>query len=131
MIKLKVAFATNNGKTFMSQHFGDAEQYQIYQMDKENIEFLSKLTNTTEEDDEEIHADPKKAKSIVNLLQEKNVEVVVAKVFGPNIKRIKKKFVCILIKEESIVEATKIIQNNLNIIQKEWELGEERNFLSL
>jgi hypothetical protein len=32
MIKLKAAFATDNGKTFMERHFGDAEYHDIYEI---------------------------------------------------------------------------------------------------
>ena len=97
MKKLKVAFATDNGKTFMGRHFGDAEYYDIYEINDKNTEFIKKISNSTEEE-EDVHADPQKAKGISNLLLEEDVSVVVSKVFGPNIKRIKKKFVCILMK---------------------------------
>ncbi len=130
MEKLKVAFATDDGKTFMSRHFGDAEYYYIYEIDNENTEFIKKISNTTEEE-EDVHADPKKAKSIAKLLRQEQVQTLVSKIFGPNIVRIKKKFVCILIKENSIENSIEIIKNNLPIIAKEWEMGEERNFLRL
>ena len=130
MKKLKVAFATDDGKTFMGRHFGDAEQYYIYEIDNENAEFIKKISNTTEEE-EDVHADPKKAGSITKLLKQDKVQVVVSKIFGPNIKRIKKKFVCILIKEQSIENSIGIIKNNLPKIIEEWEIGENRNFLKL
>ena len=71
MVKLKVAFATDDGKTFMSRHFGDAEYYYIYEINKENAEFIKKINNTTEEE-EDIHADPTKAKS--NLKKHKVID---------------------------------------------------------
>lgn len=128
--KLKVAFATDDGKTFMSRHFGDAEYYYIYEIDNENVEFIKKISNTTEEE-EDIHADPKKAKSIAKLLKKEQVQILVSKVFGSNIVRIKKKFVCILIKENSIESGIEIIKNNLSTIIEEWGKGEERQYLSL
>ncbi len=88
MEKIKVAFATDDGKSFMGRHFGDAEHYYIYEIDNNNANFIKKIDNTTEE--EKMHADPKKAKGITSLLNEENVNVVVSKVFGPNINRIKK-----------------------------------------
>ena len=33
MEKIRVAFATDNGKTFMGRHFGDADFYDIYEID--------------------------------------------------------------------------------------------------
>ncbi|NQT65731.1 MAG: dinitrogenase iron-molybdenum cofactor biosynthesis protein [FCB group bacterium] len=129
MKKLKVAFATDDGKTFMGRHFGDAEYYYIYEIDDENANFIKKIDNTTEEED--IHADPKKAKGISNLLLDENVSVVVSKVFGPNIKRIKKKFVCIVVKEKEIEESINKICSNIGKIYEEWEKGKERKHLSL
>ncbi len=130
MKKLKIAFATDDGKTFMERHFGDAEYFYIYEINKENTEFIKIINNTTEEE-EDVHADPKKAGSIAKLLKQEKVQIVVSKVFGPNIKRIKRKFVCILMKENSIENSIEIIKNNLSTISEEWRKGEERNFLKL
>ena len=57
--------------------------------------------------------------------------MVVSKIFGPNIKRIKKKFVCILIKEKSIESGIEIIKKNLLAITEQLDLGEDRLYLSL
>ena len=126
---MKIAFATDNGKNFMDRHFGDALHYIIYEINSDSSKKIDSIENDTEE--EEGHADPKKAKNITNLLKDKDVQVVVSKIFGPNIKRIKSKFVCVLIKEETIEDAIIVIQKNLSTIQKEWKLGEDRNFLKL
>ena len=130
MKKIKVAFATDDGKTFMSRHFGDADYYDIYTVDDEQADFIKRISNTVDEE-EEVHADPKKAGSIAKLLKEKKVQVVVSKIFGPNIKRIKKKFVCVLIKEKSIENSIGIIKDNLPTIVEELKKGEDRNFLKL
>ena len=129
MQKFKVAFATDNGKTFMGRHFGDAEYYYIYEIDDKNAEFIKKISNTTEEE-EDVHADPKKAKGISNLLLEENVSVVVSKIFGPNIKRIKKKFVCIVVKDEELDVGIRKVCESIGKIYEEWEKGEERKHLS-
>jgi predicted Fe-Mo cluster-binding NifX family protein len=128
-VKFKVAFATDNGKTFMSRHFGDADFYDIYEIDGNKANFIKRIDNTVDEE-EEVHADPKKAKGISKLLLNENVNVVVSKIFGPNIKRIKKKFVCIVVRDEKIDESMKKICNNINKIYNEWEKGEERKHLS-
>jgi len=128
MKNLKVAFATDNGKTFMGRHFGDAEHYYIYEIDNENAKFIKIIDNTTEEED--MHADPKKAKGISNLLLEEDVSVVVSKIFGPNIKRIKKKFVCIVVKDEELDTGIRKVCESIGKIYEEWEEGEERKHLS-
>ena len=130
MEKLKVAFATDDGKTFMGRHFGDAEYYHIYEIDENNYELINIIKNTTEEE-EDVHADPKKAGSIAKLLKQENVQVAVSKVFGPNIMRIKKKFVCIIIKENLIETGIEIIKSNFLAITEEWKMGEDRNFIKL
>jgi len=130
MDSLKVAFATNDGENFMSDHFGDADYYHIYEINAEGATLIKKIENTTEEEDD-IHADPEKAKSISTLLQQEEVSVAVSKVFGPNIQRIKKKFQCILLKEKTLQEGVVKISENFPLIRAEWEKGEARDFLML
>jgi len=55
--------------------------------------------------------------NIYELLVEKNVEVGVTKVFGSNIKRVKKHFVPVLISTETIEESLEVILNSLDIIE--------------
>ena len=126
-----VAFATDCGEKLISKHFGDAEFYNVYEINEQEVTFLKKIINSTEEEDEIIHADPKKAGGIAKILQEEQVKVVVSKVFGPNIKRIKKKFVCILVKNMMIKDNFKLIQSNLSKIDEELKKGEDRGWLNL
>ena len=119
MEKIRVAFATDNGKTFMGRHFGDADFYDIYEIDGNKANFIKRIDNTVDEE-EEVHADPQKAKGISKLLLDENVNVVVSKIFGPNIKRIKKKFVCIVVKDEEIEEGINKICTNIEKIYNEW-----------
>ena len=128
---MKLAFATDDGKTFIDRHFGDAEYYDVYEISGADSEFIKRITNTTEEDDESIHADPEKAKGVAGLFKNENIKVVVSKVFGPNIKRIKKKFVCVLMNDNSILESIKKIQQNIHVVDNEWSKGEKRNHLNL
>ena len=127
---LKFAFATDDGKTYNDKHFGDADYYDIYEISSIENKFVKRINNTTEEDDENIHADPIKAKSVVDLLKIEDVQVVISKVFGPNIKRIKKKFVCGLFNDQQISDSIKIIQEKMNVFTDEWEKGETRNHIN-
>lgn len=128
---MKVAFATDDGEKYIDNHFGDAKYYDVYEILESESKFIKRISNTTEEDDEEIHADPKKAKGVVSLFKNEDIQTVVSKVFGPNIKRIRKKFVCILMNNQNIQESIKIVQDNLNAISDEWEKGEDRKHLNL
>ncbi len=128
---MKLAIATDNGKSFIDKHFGDSEQYYIYELSSSELQFVKIIDNTTEDDDPNIHADPKKAKGVTEMLKSEDIKVVVAKVFGPNIKRIKKKFVCVLMNDEQISESLKKLDQKRELIIKEWEKGEERDFINL
>lgn len=127
MKKILVAFATDNGNNFIDRHFGDANHYDIYEIDENNVDLIKRINNSTEEETE--HADPKKAKGIVNLLLKENVQVVVSKIFGPNIKRIKKRFVCVVMNDESIADSMNRICENIPIVMAEWEKGNARKHL--
>ena len=129
-MKLKIAFATDDGKTFMGRHFGDSHFYDIYELDENQASFLKRIENTVDEE-EDVHADPKKAKGISALLLDEKVTVLVSKIFGPNIKRIKKKFVCIVVRDDEIDIGLKKICENIEKINIEWEKGQERKHLLL
>ncbi len=127
--KLTVAFATDDGKKFINRHFGDARFYDIYEIDENNAKFIKRIDNTVDEE-EEVHADPKKAKGIANLLLQKNVNVVVSKIFGPNIKRIKKKFVCVVMNDKKITGSLNRLCARVQTVIDEWEKGKTRKHLS-
>ena len=129
-MKFNVAFATDDGKTFMGRHFGDALFYDIYELDENQASFVKRIENTVDEE-EDVHADPKKAKGISELLLDENVTVVVSKIFSPNIKRIKKKFICVVIRDEMINSGINKVCENIEKIYAEWEKGKERKHLSL
>ena len=111
-----IACATNDGKSFVSCHFGDAEKYLIFDLDKRGYEFIGTISNTTSEEDG-VHADPKKAKGIVNLLKMNDVQVGVTKVFGPNIKRIVKHFLPVIVQEDNIEEGLRQLSKNFEKIE--------------
>lgn len=97
---MRVACATDDGINFISRHFGDANYYYIFDLIDGDFVYVDKVINTSEE--EKQHADPVKAKSILKLLKEKNVEVGLAKVFGPNIVRIKNVITPVIISVDDI-----------------------------
>lgn len=127
MEAFRVAFATDDGKCFIERHFGDARFYDIYEIEGDRANYVKRIFNDTEE--EEMHADPKKAKGIAGLLRKENVQVVVSRVFGPNIKRIKKKFVCVVVTGNSIEGALVNICNNSEQIFAESNKGEDYNHI--
>jgi len=130
MEKIRAAFATDDGKTFMQRHFGDSHFFDIYEFDENQTSFVMRIKNMVDEE-EDVHADPQKARGISTLLLDEKVTVVVSKIFGPNIKRIKKKFVCVVVKNDEIDIGLKKICDNIEKIYIEWEKGKERKHLLL
>ena len=110
-----IACATNDGEMFVNSHFGDADKYDLYEMTKEGYHFLKSVINKTEEE-EGVHADPKKAKGIASLLKQHDVQIGMSRFFGPNIKRVAKHFLPIIISEKTIKEGLSIILNQYEVI---------------
>ncbi len=124
-----IACATDDGKNFISRHFGDAEKYLIYELRDRQYVLTGTILNTTGE--EEQHADPKKAKGIMNILAEKNVNVGLTKVFGPNIKRIKKHLVPVLVSVDSIEKGlAKVLEVSEKVIEA-IDMGDKREHIDL
>jgi len=128
---LTAAFATDDGMHFINRHFGDAEFYDVYEISRENTAFIKQIRNSSGEESGELHADPAKAKSVSGILLKEGVTIVVSKIFGPNIKRIRKKFVCVICSDSTIETAVQTIQEHIGEIEAEWRKGAERGHLRL
>ena len=128
-MELIFAFASNDGKTLnMTEHFGNSNYYLFYKISKTEAKFIEKKESAKFEEDESlIHGDPAKAKGLGYFL--KDADIFVSKIFGPNIKRMIKKFPCILVQSPSIEENIKTIQTNMDKIIEELEKGSERKHL--
>ncbi len=114
------AFASDDGNYFSETHFGDAGIYLLYAISNDDIKYLERIDNTSIE--VESHAAPEKAKSVTSLLKKKGVQVLVSRIFGPNIKRVKVHFVAVIVKKQkNIQEALTIVRDNLNAIEREWK----------
>lgn len=125
--RLRVAAATDDGQLFVDRHFGDAEFYEVFEMSCDGFTCVCRIENRTK--DGEVHADPRKARGIAGILAEKGVQVAVGKAFGPNIKRIRKRFVCVLLDHEEIRSALEEIMSRFSEIVTELERGERRAHL--
>jgi predicted Fe-Mo cluster-binding NifX family protein len=126
-----IACATDDNKNFIERHFGDAAYYDIFELEDGKLVLLETISNTTEDEAEGVHGDPKKAKGIRSLLAEKHVNVGLTKVFGPNIKRIKKHLVPVLVSVDTIEEGLKKVLEASETIQKAIDAGDERGHIDL
>ena len=122
------ALATDDGKTFVDRHFGDARFYHLYTVGRDGADFLKVVPNTAPE--ETGHADPRKAGGIARLLKTENVNVLATRIFGPNLKRVRKKFVCVILDCHAFSEGLDFLSANIDTIAAAWEQGEEREYLN-
>ena len=130
MENMIIAFASDDGKNYTEKHFGDAEYYLLYEFTNQYADLIRKIKNTSGGEIEEIHADPRKAGSVVEMLQKENVKVAVSAVFGPNIKRIKRQFVCILEDKGSISDSIPHLMNKFPEVLEMWNKGETRDHIN-
>ncbi len=133
MEKLILAIATDDGQNYTSEHFGDARYFDIYELTPEGYTFLRRVENTTEREhdhEEHHHGDKQKAQGIIQILKQHNVNVMVAKVFGPNIKKVNKHFACVFMDDTNIENSLKKMQEKFELLKEEWEKGENRKFLN-
>jgi len=110
-MELTCAFASNDGKEFIKEHFGESRYYYIYKVGENGGSFIKRIPNMSVE--EEVHADPAKARSVASILKEENVQVVVARRFGPNIKRIRLKFAYLFLNKGTVEDGLKKVGENI------------------
>jgi len=101
--EIKIACATDDGEHFTEEHFGSAGFYRIYSFNLQTGEaqYLKRVDNSTPE--EETHGDPKKANAVQHLMTD--VPVLMAFAMGPNIVRMRKRFVPVISREPGIEAA--------------------------
>ncbi len=130
-MKIKLTCATDDKINFTKEHFGEAKVYLIYELNLENKEltFLEERKNTSSK--EEVHGDPKKAKEISRLLND--VQILVAFAMGPNIVRMRKKFVPVISRKINIKNALELLKSKTDELKGEVEkpIGEDKEIIFL
>jgi len=128
--ELLFAIGTDDDKTIKQEdHIGMSKFFQIWKYSNGKLIFQEKRDNVKyKEDEERSHGDPGKAKATSSVLID--IDVLVGKMFGPNIVRLKNKYVCAVIREPEIKKATEIIKENINEIIDE-KNKKERNGIVL
>jgi predicted Fe-Mo cluster-binding NifX family protein len=129
-MELLIGFATDDGKHLKGDHIGKSKYFYVYRFIDEREEFIERRENVKYEGDESmIHGDPKKAKATSTAL--KGLDGVVGRRFGPNIVRLLKKFVCIVVRRETIDDAIDLIHRDMDKVIEAKEEGEGRKHLVL
>ena len=130
-MKILFACGTDDGKTLTDEHFGSASFYMIFSMDGDSgkIEFVRRMENTSPE--ERMHGDPQKAKYLSQML--KDIPVLVAFAMGPNITRMRKRFVPVISRVREIEKALEVLPRYREEIIEEMGKpeGEDRRIIYL
>lgn len=124
--ELIVAIGTDDEKVIKpDDHIGMSKYFQIWKYSNENLALLETRENVKyKEDETRIHGDPGKATATASVLGD--VNVLVGKMMGPNITRLKNKFVPVIIRQPKIEKAKEIIKENINEIAEEKEKEDRR-----
>ena len=111
--KLLFAIGTDDDERLKSDdHVGMSKYFQVWIYSNSELVFKESRENIKyKEDETRIHGDPGKAKATASAL--KGIDVLVGKLFGPNIKRLKNKFVCAVVRKELIDGAIQVIKENI------------------
>ncbi len=119
---LRFAFAVNDDRQFEKRHFGDADQYLIYEYHDDGMHFIAAEKNTFRNlDEEQEHGSKRKGKAIIDFLKSKGVNVLVSMQFGRNIKLVNQHFIPVIISAETPDEVLNILQHHIRWIEEEWE----------
>ncbi|MCD6414234.1 MAG: hypothetical protein J7L23_01245 [Candidatus Diapherotrites archaeon] len=114
---IKIAVGTDDGTHFTDEHFGSARFYLIYELNLDTLELkkVEERKNTSVE--ERMHGDPNKAQSVSELL--KDIDALVAFAMGPNIIRIKKRFVPVISRDKNVEKSLKLLLDHIDEIKQE------------
>ncbi|MCD6567757.1 MAG: hypothetical protein J7K94_03365 [Dehalococcoidia bacterium] len=128
---LLIAFATDDGDTLKGdEHFGMAKFFDVYEFYNNEERFIERRGNVKFKGDESIkHGDPEKAKATSSALD--NVDIIVGGRFGPNITKLSKRYVCALVRTDTVKNAIKIVHSNISKLEEEKDKGEDRKHLVL
>jgi len=129
-MKLLIAFGTDDGKSLNSDHVGMAKYYYVYEFSDNKQEFIGRRRNVKLKGDETMkHGDPEKARATSSVIE--GVHVLVGRKFGPNLPRLLNKFVCVVVRTNTVISAIEAVHNNMDRIVEEKNKGDGRKHIVL
>ncbi len=112
--------AVDHSQNFQSKHFGDADQYLIYEWENNEINFVGTEINVYKKYDEEVeHGSQKKGQAIIDFLKTKGVNVLVSKQFGRNIRMVNHHFIPVIIYNETPESVIPVLNKHMRWIEDE------------
>ena len=128
-MELLIAFGTDDGENLNNDHVGMARYFYVYEFSNGKEKLVEQRENVKFAGNESIHGDPEKAKATSSVLE--GVEVLVGKKFGPNLPRLLKRFVCVLVRTTTIAIAIESVHNNIDRITEEKNKEDDRKHIIL
>ena len=130
-MELTVAFSTNDGEHLITgDHAGQAKFFDVYRYSGDEVEFVERRENSKDTGDESMrHGDPEKAKKSLSALD--GVDAWANPRFGPNLPRLLKKLVCVVVRVETIDEGAELVRQHIDQVVEQHEAGEARTHVVL
>ncbi len=130
---ITIACATNDKIHFTNTHFGDATFYNIYEISNSNFKLMYTLKNSEKDTDEihEEHGSTLKAKSMVKQLKARGVQVLMNRNFGPNIARMKTRFIPVITSESNLARGILKLVKNFEVISNSHTDGNDFPIIKL
>ena len=130
MMELLIAFGTDDGENLNNDHIGMAKYFYVYSFSNGKEELVERRDNVKFQGDESIkHGDPEKAKATSAVL--KNVDVLVGRRFGPNLPRLVNKFVCVVVRTDTITNAIECVHKSMDLLVEQKNKREDRKHIVL
>ncbi len=130
-MELLIAFGTDDEQHLKADdHVGMSRYFLVYEISASGHEFVERRENSKYKGEERSgHGDAKKAEATTSALE--RVDVLVGRRFGPNLPRLLAKFLCVVVRTETIADAVRIVQANLDAVVTEHSKGKARKHLVL
>lgn len=127
---LRFAFAVNSQGILRNKHFGDARKFLIYEYKNDQLVFVETLENLYRVlDEKHSHGSYRKAQLIIEYLKNNNVNVLVSRQFGRNLKIITEHFIPIIIYSEDVEKVLTTLNKHLHWIEDEWNKNKANHSL--
>ncbi len=127
--RLFFAIGTDDHQTVKSDdHVGKSAYFDIFEYYEGELAFQESRDNPKyREDETKVHGDPGKAQATASALA--GVDVLVGRLMGPNIVRLKNRFVCAIVRQTTIDDAKNALIENICAIVHEKNKKERKGLI--
>jgi predicted Fe-Mo cluster-binding NifX family protein len=117
---LRFAFAVSQGHAFEKKHFGEAEQFLIYEYRDDELSLIDEYRNPFIDSGEAFeHGSLRKGRALTGFLKELGIDVLVARQFGRNLHMVRESFIPVIISATCIGEVTEVLLKHIFWLKEE------------